>query len=63
MPNQRNGRTESVARRGKPSRRIAIAASKSGVADQPDDVDYWLKEDPAERVAAVEVMRQRLYGG
>ena len=30
--------------------------------DEPDEIAYWLTRPVAERIAAVEVLRQRVYG-
>lgn len=33
-------------------------------SDQPDDdLDFWLSRPVAERIAAVEVLRRRVFGG
>lgn len=37
--------------------------SKSTVGDQVDEIAYWLGVSVEERVGAVEVLRQRMYGG
>ncbi len=36
---------------------------KSAVRDQVDEVVYWAGVSVEERVAAVEVLRRRMYGG
>ena len=37
--------------------------SRSSVSGQQDEIEFWLKKPMTERVAAVEVLRQRLFGG
>jgi hypothetical protein len=36
--------------------------SETGLHEQPDDRAYWMKRTPAERFAAMELMRQIAYG-
>jgi len=42
---------------------MARVVAKTTVKDQIDDMQYWLTVPMSERVAAVEVLRQRMYGG
>lgn len=42
---------------------IAKVVTKSAVRDQIDEVAYWAGVSLEERVAAVEVLRRRMYGG
>lgn len=45
------------------SRSVARVATKSSLADQVDDLAYWLTKDPRERIAAVEILRNQMFGG
>ncbi len=38
------------------------AFSVCDLADQDDDLEYWLSRTPQERLAAVEFLRQLTYG-
>jgi len=38
------------------------ALSVGDLADQGNELEYWLSRSPQERIAAVEYMRQVLYG-
>ena len=38
------------------------AFSVGSVSDKSDDKSYWLSKTPAERIEAVELMRQIIYG-
>jgi hypothetical protein len=42
---------------------IALVVEKFALGDQTDEFEYWLGVPPADRVAAVEILRQRMYGG
>ena len=42
---------------------MAVVATKVGLQEQGSELQYWLSRDPAERVAAVEIIRQRMFGG
>ena len=46
-----------------PESNMARVVKKSTVQGQADDVQYWLSVPMSERVAAVEVLRQRMFGG
>lgn len=37
--------------------------NKTSLHEQQDDIAYWLSVSPAERIAAVEILRQRVFGG
>lgn len=37
--------------------------TKSTARDQADELMYWSTVSPADRVAAVEVLRRRVFGG
>jgi hypothetical protein len=43
--------------------RLVRVATKSTLHEQPDDLEYWLGVPMSERVAAVEILRQRVFGG
>ena len=38
------------------------AFSVASLSDEPDDKAYWLSKSPYERLRAVELMRQVIYG-
>ena len=38
------------------------AFSVASLSDEPDDKAYWLSKSPCERLRAVELMRQVIYG-
>jgi hypothetical protein len=42
---------------------MARVVSKSTVRDQADEEDFWATVTPVDRVAAVEVLRQRVFEG
>ncbi len=46
-----------------PESNMARVVMKSSVSCQADEVQYWLSVPMPERVAAVEVLRQRMFGG
>jgi hypothetical protein len=50
VPLRRNGQMELVVKR------VHLYKDDSGL-------QYWLSRDPAERIAAVEIIRQRVFGG
>ena len=37
--------------------------SKSILAGQIDDLEYWMSKEPGERIAAVEMLRRQPVGG
>ena len=41
---------------------MKAVVSKTALHDEPDEIAYWLTRPVAERIAAVEVLRQRVYG-
>jgi hypothetical protein len=43
--------------------KVAIVVTKTSLHGIDDDVLFWLGKPPEERVAAVEVLRQRVFGG
>ena len=40
--------------------KLRLVMSKSALRDTEDEIVYWMTKSPEERVAAVEVLRQRL---
>ena len=42
---------------------MTVVASKSTLHGSSNDVLFWLSKSPEERVAAVEILRQRVFGG
>ena len=50
VPLRRNGQMELVVKR------VHLYKDDSGL-------QYWFSRDPAERIAAVEIIRQRVFGG
>ena len=42
---------------------IALTVEKRAIGDEPNDVAYWQTVPQVERVAAVEILRQRMNGG
>jgi hypothetical protein len=43
--------------------RLVRVATKSTLHGQPDEIQHWLGVSMSERVAAVEILRQRVFGG
>lgn len=41
---------------------ISRVVHKHSLHDQPSDLAYWLAKSPAERIAAVEILRRQLIG-
>jgi hypothetical protein len=41
---------------------MALVVARSDLHDGGDDVSYWLTRSPEERIAAVEVLRRRMFG-
>ena len=42
---------------------MVVVVTMSTLHDVADDVLFWLNKSPEERVGAVEVLRQRVFGG
>ena len=42
---------------------MALVVNRVDLHENGSDLRYWLSRDPAERIAAVEVIRQRICGG
>lgn len=46
----------------RPDGEMALVVSRVRIDDPDRDLEYWLGRTPLERIAAVEVMRRRVYG-
>jgi hypothetical protein len=57
------GRIWSVNELTRSAAKLKLAVSKTTLHDSEDEILYWMTRPPEERVAAVEMLRQRLYGG
>lgn len=42
---------------------MAKVIAKSAVGDEPDELRYWATVPMVDRIAAVEVLRRRVFGG
>ena len=42
---------------------MALVVNRVKLYEGDSELEYWLSRDPAERIAAVEIIRQRLFGG
>jgi len=42
---------------------MALVVNRVRLHEGDSDLQYWLSRDPAERIAAVEIIRQRIFGG
>ena len=42
---------------------MALVVNRSSLHEGDSELQYWLSRDPAERIAAVEIIRQRVFGG
>ena len=42
---------------------MALVVNRVNLHEGDSDLEYWLSRDPAERIAAVEIIRQRIFGG
>ncbi|MFM8248941.1 MAG: hypothetical protein ACKOPL_04300 [Acidimicrobiaceae bacterium] len=42
---------------------MALVVNRVDLRKGDSDLQYWLSRDPAERIAAVEIIRQRIFGG
>jgi len=47
----------------RPNGSMALVVNRVDLHDEDSDLQYWLSRDPSERIAAVEVLRQRVFGG
>jgi predicted Fe-S protein YdhL (DUF1289 family) len=44
-------------------RNIDFVVTKSDLHNQQDELSYWLSVSPKERIAAMKILRQRMFGG
>ena len=42
---------------------MALVVNRVNLRKSDSELQYWLSRDPAERIAAVEIIRQRIFGG
>ena len=42
---------------------MALVVNRVKLHEGDSELQYWLSRDPSERIAAVEVIRQRVFGG
>ena len=42
---------------------MALVVNRVKLHEGGSELQYWLSRDPAERIAAVEIIRQRVFGG
>ena len=42
---------------------MALVVNRVNLRKGDSELQYWLSRDPAERIAAVEIIRQRIFGG
>ncbi len=42
---------------------MALVVNRVRLHEGDSELQYWLSRDPAERIAAVEIIRQRVFGG
>ncbi|MFM9120487.1 MAG: hypothetical protein ACKOQT_09235 [Acidimicrobiaceae bacterium] len=42
---------------------MALVVNRVDLRKGDSELQYWLSRDPAERIAAVEIIRQRIFGG
>ena len=42
---------------------MALVVNRVKLQEDDSELQYWLSRDPAERIAAVEIIRQRIFGG
>jgi|GEM_PF-398160 len=42
---------------------MALVVNRSSLHEGDSELQYWLSRDPSERIAAVEIIRQRVFGG
>jgi predicted chitinase len=42
---------------------MALVVNRVGLHNDDSELSYWLSRDPAELIAAVEIARQRIFGG
>ncbi|MCX6535761.1 MAG: hypothetical protein NT119_04300 [Actinobacteria bacterium] len=42
---------------------MALVVNRVKLHEGDSELEYWLSREPAERIAAVEIIRQRVFGG
>ena len=42
---------------------MALVVNRVDLHERDTELRYWLSRDPEERIAAVEIIRQRIFGG
>ncbi len=42
---------------------MALVVNRVKLHESDSELQYWLSREPAERIAAVEIIRQRIFGG
>ena len=42
---------------------MALVVNRVKLHEGDSELQYWLNRDPAERIAALEIIRQRVFGG
>ena len=42
---------------------MALVVNRVALREKDSELQYWLSRDPSERIAAVEIIRQRIFGG
>ena len=42
---------------------MVLVVNRVALREKDSELQYWLSRDPAERIAAVEIIRQRIFGG
>ena len=42
---------------------MALVVNRINLHEGDSELQYWLSRDPSERLAAVEIIRQRIFGG
>ena len=42
---------------------MALVVNRVKLHEGDSELEYWLSREPAERIAAVEIIRQRIFGG
>jgi len=42
---------------------MALVVNRFDLRERDTELRYWLSRDPSERIAAVEIIRQRVFGG
>ncbi len=42
---------------------MALVVNRVNLHQRDSELQYWLSRDPSERIAAVEIIRRRIFGG